>query len=278
MKKRSVTHNTFVIERVYEATPARVFAAFADPAIKARWFAGPEGWSQDKPVFDFHVGGRERAGGGPKGGPVHRFDAIYQDIVPNERIVYTYEMHMDDTRISVSLATLQFKAEGGGTRLILTEQGAYLDGHDIPAQREAGTRELLANLDKELKRSVGVTRAEDDVHTHVSDLVRRCFAAYETKDRQAIEGLLSDDFSFTSPYDDHIDRKVYFERCWPNSANMSSFRVLELVERGDDAFILYEAQFKGSEICRNTEFFRTEGNKIKAVEVYFGSPARSQTT
>jgi ketosteroid isomerase-like protein len=122
-------------------------------------------------------------------------------------------------------------------------------------------------------------RLEDIMKTtNVSDLVRRYFAAYETKDRAAIAALLSDDFTFTSPYDDHIDRKTYFERCWPNSANMRSFRVVKLFEQGDEAFILYEGQFKGSEIFRNTEFFRTAGDRINAVEVYFGSPTRSQTT
>jgi ketosteroid isomerase-like protein len=122
-------------------------------------------------------------------------------------------------------------------------------------------------------------RSEDDMKTaNVSDLVRRYFAAYETKDREAIAGLLADDFTFTSPYDDHIDLKTYFERCWPNSANMRSFRVVKLFEQGDEAFILYEGQFKGSEIFRNTEFFLTDGTRIKAVEVYFGSPTKSQTT
>jgi ketosteroid isomerase-like protein len=124
-----------------------------------------------------------------------------------------------------------------------------------------------------------MTRLEDDMETtHASDLVRRYFAAYETKDREALETLLTPDFTFTSPYDDHIDRRVYFEKCWPNSANMRSFRVVKLFEHGDEAFILYEGQFKGTEIFRNTEFFQTEGGRIKAVEVYFGSPTRSQTT
>ena len=75
MKKRSVVHNTFVLERVYDASPARVFAAFADPSVKARWFSGPSEWQQEKPVHDFRPGGHERVSGGPKGGPVHRFDA-----------------------------------------------------------------------------------------------------------------------------------------------------------------------------------------------------------
>lgn len=112
--------------------------------------------------------------------------------------------------------------------------------------------------------------------TSVSDLVRGVFAAYEAKDRPAIEKLLSEDFAFTSPYDDHIDRKAYFERCWPNSARMRSFRIVKLLETGDEAFILYEAQFDGSGSVRNTEFFRAQGDKIASVEVFFGSPARAQ--
>jgi uncharacterized protein YndB with AHSA1/START domain len=146
MKKRSVTHNTFVLERVYDASPARVFAAFADPTIKARWFSGPAEWQQDKRVHDFRIGGHERLSGGPKGGQRHTFEATYYDIVPDERIVYAYEMYMDDTRISVSVATFELRSEGKGTRLVLTEQGAFLDGHDYPAQREAGTRDLLEKL------------------------------------------------------------------------------------------------------------------------------------
>jgi len=152
MSERSVTHATFVIERSYDAAPARVFAAWADPAIKARWFAGPEEWGPDEHVLDFRVGGLELSRGGPKGGPVHTFNALYQDIVPNARIISTYEMYMDDTRISVSLATVELRPEGAGTRLIYTEQGAFLDGYDNPAQREQGTRDLLDALGAELRR------------------------------------------------------------------------------------------------------------------------------
>src|SRR6266849_3589906 len=93
--------------------------------------------------------------------------------------------------------------------------------------------------------------------TNASDLVRSCFAAYQSKNREAIEALLSDDFTFTSPYDDHIDRKAYFERCWPNSAHMRAFRIVKLIEQDGEAFILYEAQFAGTDVFRNTEFFRT---------------------
>lgn len=150
MTERSVTHATFSIERTYPASPSRVFRAFADPAEKARWFNGPEEWGPDEHEIDFRVGGRERSSGGPKGGPVHTFNAIYQDIVPDQRLVYSYDMDLDGRRISVSLATIEFRPEGNGTRLVLTEQGAFLDGWDNVADREHGTGEVLDALGRYL--------------------------------------------------------------------------------------------------------------------------------
>jgi uncharacterized protein YndB with AHSA1/START domain len=152
MSERSTHHATFVIERTYAAAPAQVFNAWADPGAKARWFAGPEDWESGKYELEFRVGGRERASGGPPGGPVHVYDARYQDIVPGERIVYTYDMHLDQARISVSLATVEFKPAGTGTRLIFTEQAVYLDGYDTVASREHGTGELLDALAAALRR------------------------------------------------------------------------------------------------------------------------------
>jgi uncharacterized protein YndB with AHSA1/START domain len=146
MSDRSVTHATFNIERTYDASPARVFAAWADPSIKSRWFRGPDEWPPGEAEMDFRVGGHERTAGGPKSGPVFTYDARYQDIVPDERIVLTYEMRMDETRMSVSLATVEFTPAGAGTRLVYTEQGAFLDGHDSPADRERGTVGLLDAL------------------------------------------------------------------------------------------------------------------------------------
>lgn len=154
MTERSVTHATFVIERTYAATPARVFAAFASHAAKASWFQGPAEWGPSDHELDFKVGGRERVRGGPKGGPVHSFDARFQDIVPNQRIISSYDMHLDDKRISVSLATVEFKPARAGTRLIFTEQAAFLDGYNDLAGREEGTRAGLDNLDAELKREI----------------------------------------------------------------------------------------------------------------------------
>jgi uncharacterized protein YndB with AHSA1/START domain len=154
MTKRSVAHATFTIERQYDATPARVFAAFATREAKARWFSGPPEWGPDEGEMDFRVGGRETSQGGPKGGPVHAFDAIYQDIVPNERIVFSYDMHLDAVRISVSLTTIEFKADGGCTRLVFTEQGAFLDGFDDAGGREHGWREALEQLGRALQQAV----------------------------------------------------------------------------------------------------------------------------
>jgi uncharacterized protein YndB with AHSA1/START domain len=153
MTARSTHHATFSIERIYDAAPERVFAAFATPEAKASWFVGPAEWETGRREMDFRVGGRERLSGGPKGGTVHSFNGIYQDIVPNERIVYSYDMHLDDRRISVSLATVEFKRAGAGTRLIFTEQGVFLDGYDDAAAREKGTHGLLGQLDAALRRS-----------------------------------------------------------------------------------------------------------------------------
>ena len=153
--KRSVTHATFVIERSYDASPATVFGAWSDVKAKSHWFVGPDDWGPNQHTLDFRIGGREVSRGGPKGGPVHTYEARYYDIVPNERIIIAYDMHLDDRRISVSLATVELKPEGAGTRLSFTEQGAFLDGYDNPADREHGTGELLDALGRALRDHFG---------------------------------------------------------------------------------------------------------------------------
>jgi uncharacterized protein YndB with AHSA1/START domain len=146
MTERSTEHSTFVIERNYAASPARVFAAWADPLQKARWFVGPDEWIKLTHETEFRVGGHERLAAGPAGGPVHKFDCCYQDIVVGQRIIYSYIMHLNDTPMSVSLTTVEFKPDGAGTRLIFTEQGVFLDGTDWVAGREQGTQGLLDKL------------------------------------------------------------------------------------------------------------------------------------
>ena len=146
----SVTHATFTVERTYPAAPARVFQAFADPKAKALWFGGPEEWN-GRGGMDFRVGGNEWDEGDIPDGPTTRFDATYYDIVENERIVYCYEMHLDDNRISVSVATIELIPVGAGTRLVLTEAGAFLDGYDDAGAREHGTNELMDALGRSLQ-------------------------------------------------------------------------------------------------------------------------------
>lgn len=152
MTDRSVTHATFVIQRRYDASPTRVFNAWADPAVKTRWFGGPPEHAPDEYELDFRVGGRELSRGDMPDGPSYVYEARYHDIVPDRRIVSTYDLHLDGARISVSLATVELVPDGDGTRLIYTEQGAFFDGRDIPEQREDGSRELLEALDAELQR------------------------------------------------------------------------------------------------------------------------------
>jgi len=159
MATRSVSNADFTIERTYDAGPARVFDAWADPTKKARWFGAPEGAESER-AFDFRVGGREHNAGTLPDGTRYTFDADYQNIVVGERIVYTYAMTMNGEPISVSVASIEFKAIDGSpdrARLILTEHGAFFDGLDNVGQREQGTRELLDALGKEIERERALT-------------------------------------------------------------------------------------------------------------------------
>jgi len=153
MTTRSQTHATFVLERVYPVPIERVWQAFADPEIKRQWFGSPEFTEQERRE-DFRVGGVAiHDGRRPKNGPLSQFRASYTDIVPHERIVYTYDMWLGGVHASTSITTIVFERsedKGGrpGTRLTFTEQGVHLDGVHGPgpqaaAGREAGTAGLL---------------------------------------------------------------------------------------------------------------------------------------
>ncbi|MGH6761968.1 MAG: nuclear transport factor 2 family protein [Phyllobacterium sp.] len=110
--------------------------------------------------------------------------------------------------------------------------------------------------------------------TSRADCIRSFFTAYKTKDRSFVEGLLSDDFTFTSPYDDAIDKAAYFERCWPTSELIRSHELKRIMEEGDDAFVLYDCTMGDGKKFRNAEFFTFEGEKLRRVEVFFGASWR----
>lgn len=157
MEDRSVTHSTFVIERSYPTKPERVFAAFADPAKKRRWFAEGESHEIEEFEMDFRAGGIERSRyrfkeGTPFPGTTLANDAVYQDIVPNHRVVLASTMTLGDRRISASLTTVEFLPTEKGTDLIFTHQGAFFEGSDGPQMREQGWRKILERLTKELAR------------------------------------------------------------------------------------------------------------------------------
>jgi len=149
---RSAVHDHIRLERLYPVSPDRVFRAFSDPAAKAAWFAGGDGYQVLERSMDFRIGGREKVQGRWEIGAVSTFDAVYHDILPGERLVYSYVMHLDDRKISVSLATIQLSAEDSGTRVILDEQGVYLDGYDDSGSRARGTGMLLDRLGASLVR------------------------------------------------------------------------------------------------------------------------------
>lgn len=146
--QRSVAHGTFTVKRRYPQPPETVFGFWADPIKKRAWFGSPDDERGAEYSMDFRVGGREHG----KGLVPHddrrsyRYDAIYQDIVPNERIISSYDMDVNGMRISVSLAVVEFRAVESGTELVVTEHGAFLDGLDDAVERERGTNGLMDAL------------------------------------------------------------------------------------------------------------------------------------
>ena len=111
--------------------------------------------------------------------------------------------------------------------------------------------------------------------TSRADTIRAIFAAYLSDDREFVENAFSDDFRFTSPYDDNIDKPAYFERCWKNSGWIERHELERIFVEGDEAFVTYRCVAKGDSrdgrTFRNTEFFVFEGNKVKRIDVYFGA-------
>lgn len=157
MEQPTAIHSTFVIERSYPKPPKVVFAAFADPAKKRRWFA--EGKNHDVEAFemDFRVGGVERVQyrfreGTPFPGVLLVNEGSFQDIVADRRVVAASTMTLGERRISSSLVTIELLPTDSGTDLICTHQGAFFEGSDGPKMREDGWQKLFTRLSEELAR------------------------------------------------------------------------------------------------------------------------------
>lgn len=101
-------------------------------------------------------------------------------------------------------------------------------------------------------------------------VARACLQAYVDKDRSTIEALIADDYHFTSPIDNALDRKTYFELCWPNSKALTGFDYIYQIEDGNRAFIVYEAHTDNGKIFRNSEVYTVRNGQLVATEVYFG--------
>jgi ketosteroid isomerase-like protein len=109
------------------------------------------------------------------------------------------------------------------------------------------------------------------VSTDRATTIRAIFAAYMISDRKVVEDALADDFRFTSPYDDQIDKRAYFERCWKNSDWIERHELERIFVQGDEAFVTYKCVAKGGKSFRNTEFFVFAGDKVSRIDVYFGA-------
>lgn len=154
MKEPAVTHSTFVVERNYLQSPGQVFAAFAQPARKRRWYAEGDHEIQEFEM-EFRTGGTERfryrfKDGHPIAGSEITNQSEYQDIVPEQRIVITSKMSLNGKPISITLVTLEFLASVKGTDLVLTNQGTFVDWPEGAQMIEHGWRTLLDRLGNEV--------------------------------------------------------------------------------------------------------------------------------
>lgn len=151
MPEPTTVHSTFVIERSYSKPPERVFAAFADPRQKRRWYAENDSHEVEAFDMDFRVGGGETfayrfKAGTPFPGVILSSDSRYEDIVPDRRIALTQTMALGGQRMSSALITLEFVATDQGCDLVCTHQGAFFEGSDGPDMREGGWRRLFERL------------------------------------------------------------------------------------------------------------------------------------
>jgi uncharacterized protein YndB with AHSA1/START domain len=152
MKALPLFHGTFAVKRVWAATPQRIFSAWADPTIKARWFRGPpQKWSEVRRSMDFRVGGLEVAEGRfNDSGMTTLFEGRYHVIEPGRRLVYVYDLRLSGELHSVTLSSLDLEPDGDRTRVSYTEQIVFMDGQDGIEKRRDGTEEAFETIENML--------------------------------------------------------------------------------------------------------------------------------
>ncbi len=163
MTQRTATHHTFVIEREFAYEPSLVYFAYSNADAKKEWFSGPADWVEGPSRFEFAVGARETASGGPKGGPMHIYNGTYLEIVPNERIINAFAMYLDETILTASIGTTELHAGAAGTKVKYTEQIAFLDGSDHLPDRIQGTEAMFKLLGDYMNKTYGVRAGDNDV-------------------------------------------------------------------------------------------------------------------
>ena len=155
MTDRNTFFGAFTLERVFNASPARVFAAYADRDTKQRWMGCDHVASPVIERLEMRPGGVEISRG-PGDDGEHLFEGIYHDVVDDRRFVLSFVMHVGGVKLSASLATVELVPEGAGTRLIFNEQGVYF-GADGWAEREEGTAVGMDTLASWLAEQDGQT-------------------------------------------------------------------------------------------------------------------------
>jgi uncharacterized protein YndB with AHSA1/START domain len=145
--ERRLAHSGFTLAREYPVPVAHAWRAFAEEDRKREWFGDGDTFDRSAWAFDFRVGGRDVDEARFHGGPVSRYEGVYTDIIEHVRIVITYDMWLDGTHMSTSIASYEFEPIPDGTRLTHVEHGVFFDAfHADGVQRESGMRSLLDAL------------------------------------------------------------------------------------------------------------------------------------
>ena len=116
-------------------------------------------------------------------------------------------------------------------------------------------------------------RTEAGLTPQYEEVVRKWYKQWETtkKDWHPFDVLLADDFTFTSPLDDHISKSAFKAQCWDTQiAFVQRIDLKQVIGTGNDAFVMYVGQTTNGKAFRNVEYLRLKGEQVRAIECYFG--------